>query len=177
MAPVATREIAIYAAIVSTADVAFTLYQNGFRDRARIKVAATRGEAVPVVGPDARDEMFMITVSNRGRRPVNIKSLMRIKSTFTGVSDMSVEILQQLADNPRIEESDSKTFYHGREIGSTYRHGDLPTSRWYVTDGAGRTHPLHERYRQRVERIIFWHLRRYLGWRVRRRRTARRRQR
>jgi hypothetical protein len=28
--------------------------------------------------------------------------------------------------------------------------------RWYVIDGGGRTFPLRERYRRRVESVIFW---------------------
>jgi hypothetical protein len=170
VAPLTTRDIAVYAAVVSTGDVLFSVYRNGFLDRPRITVRATESEGVPLIGPDIRDEVLVVTVSNRGRRPVNVKSVMRVKSMFTGVSDMSVEILQQLSANPRIEESDSKTFFHGQQIGSTYRHGDLPTSRWYVTDGADRTHPLRERYRQRIEAIIFWPLRRFLQWRSERRR-------
>jgi hypothetical protein len=168
VAPVTTRDIAVYAAVVATADVVFSVYQQTFVDWPRITVSAYEGEVVPMGGPDVRQDVFVVAVSNRRRRPVNIKNVSRVKSVFTGVRAMSPEILQQLAENPRIEESDSRTFQHGLAFGSTYRSGDLPTRRWDVTDGAGRTHRFRERYRQRIEAIVFWPLRRYLNWRKRR---------
>jgi len=49
-------------------------------------------------------------------------------------------------------EGEFRVLDHGGAGG--YTPGDLPLRRWTVTDGAGRVHPLRERYRQRLERAI-----------------------
>jgi hypothetical protein len=41
---------------------------------------------------------------------------------------------------------------HGLQGG--YTKGQLPLKRWFVVDGAGRVHPLRERYRQRLQRLV-----------------------
>jgi hypothetical protein len=160
---VATRDLAIYASIIATLDGAWMLYHGVVRDRPRIVVRAYRGEAVPTIGPDTRQPLFMVTVSNRGRRAVNIDSIARLDKLIRGTSIVTTDFMEQLAAKPRLEESQSKTFVHGQRGG--YQHGDLPTSRWYVVDGAGRIHPLRERYRQRALALIFWPIRRFLNWR------------
>jgi ribosomal protein S12 len=48
----------------------------------------------------------------------------------------------------------SQTVVHGRQGG--HSHGDIPLRRFYVVEGAGRTHPWTERWRQRAERVIYW---------------------
>jgi hypothetical protein len=35
-----------------------------------------------------------------------------------------------------------------------YAHGEIPLERLFVVDGAGRIHPLRERYRQRLGRLL-----------------------
>ena len=35
-----------------------------------------------------------------------------------------------------------------------HAHGEGPLRRFYIVDGTGRIHPLRERYRQRVRRIL-----------------------
>ena len=158
----ATRDLALYASIVATIDGSWTLYHGVVRDRPRIVVRAYRGEAVPT-GIGARQPLFMVTVSNRGRRAVNIDTISRLERLVRGTSILTVDFMEQLAAKPRLDESQSLTFVHGQRGG--YQHGDLPTSRWYVVDGAGRIHPLRERYRQRLVAFVFWPIRRFLNWR------------
>lgn len=153
----ATRDLAVYASIVATLDGAWALYHGVIRDRPRIVVRAYRAEAVPTIGPAARQPLFMVSVSNRGRRAVNVDSISRLEKLVRGTSIMTVDFIEQLAAKPRLEESQSKTFVHGQRGG--YKHGDLLTTRWYVVDGALRIHPLRERYRQRALAFIFWPLR------------------
>lgn len=162
MAVFATRDLAVYASTIATLNGGWTLYHGIVRDRPRIVVRASRGEAVPV-GAGRRDPLFMVSVSNRGRRPVNIEGVARLSKLIRGTSAYPVDFMEQVASKPRLEESQSKTFVHGQRGG--YKHGDLATSRWYVTDGAGRVHPLRERYRQRLLAFVFWPVRRVLNWR------------
>ena len=88
---------------------------------------------------------------------MTIDSIARLDKLVRGIQVHSVDLMQQLATPRRLEESTSHTF-HGKRL-------DLPTSRWFVTDGAGRVHPLRERYRQRVLAFIFWPLRHFLNGR------------
>lgn len=166
-----TRDLAIYGSIVGTLNGAWVLYHGVIRDRPRIVIRASKAEAVPT-GFGQRYELFMVSVANRGRRPVNIDSISRLDALVRGTSIVTVDLMEQLAERPRLEESQSRTFVHGQRGG--YKHGDLPTSRWYVVDGAGRIHPLRERYRQRVLSFVFWPIRRVLNWRERRARKSER---
>jgi hypothetical protein len=150
MSPVlATRDIAIYAALVASFDLVWTLYAGAIRDRARIVVRVAEANMIPAVG--ASTPVFSVDVSNRGRRPTTIRSVSRVSRMTTGVMEMSADIAHQTP--VRLEEGQSHTFHHGLLGG--YAHGDLSLRRWFVTDGAGRVFPLRERYRQRVERVIF----------------------
>jgi hypothetical protein len=160
-----TRDLAVYASIIATLDGAWTLYYGVIRDRPRVVVRAYRGEAVPT-GGGARQPVFMLKVSNRGRRAVTIDHVAYVSKTIRGTQVVSVDLMQQLANPRRLDESESTTLVHGQHGG--YTPGDLPTRRWFVQDGAQRIHPLRERYRQRVERIIFWPVRRVYDWKERR---------
>lgn len=161
----ATRDLAVYAALVASADALWTIYRGVVLDRARIVVRPARYGAHG--GPGPPQELFGITVSNRGRRAVTVESIAQMTSSVNGVSIVTYDLMQQTAQKPRLEESQSKTFQHGLQGG--YSHGDISTTRWYVVDGAGRIHPLRERYRQRIERLTFWPVRRVTRWRKRRR--------
>jgi hypothetical protein len=161
-----TRDLAIYASVVGTLNGAWALYNGVVRDRPRIVVRAVRGEAVPT-GGGARQPLLMVTVSNRGRRAVSIDGIARLERIVAGTSIVTVDLMQQTADKPRLAESQSRTFVHGQLGG--YTHGDLAESRWYITDGAGRIHPLRERFRQRLYSIVFWPIRRAIRWRDARR--------
>lgn len=169
VATIETRDLALYAAILGTLNGAWALYVSVIRDRPRIVVRAARAEAVPTGASGHRYPIFWVTVANRGRRAVSIDSIARTATAVRGTSIVTVDLMEQTQTKPRLEESQSRTFVHGQRGG--YQHGDLPTSRWYVTDGAGRVHPLRERYRQRLESLIFWPVRRLLNPRNRRRRN------
>jgi hypothetical protein len=163
-----TRDLAIYASIIGTLDGTWALYNGVFRDRPRVVVQAYRAEGVPlVVGPrQPRQPVFMVKVANRGRRPVTITHAAYVGKVIRGTHMYSVDLLQALQQPRRLDESESMTLMHGQMGGRT----DLPTKRWFVTDGGLRIHPLRERYRQRVEAFIFWPIRRFLNWRETRRR-------
>jgi hypothetical protein len=152
-----TRDLAIYAALVATADLAWKLFE-GLRDRARVVVNVAEYEAI-TPGTNQRQPILGVRAVNRGRRATYITHVARVANVWRGTAD----ILRELQAPLRLGESQGRTFAHGLLGG--YQHGDMPLSRWYRTDGAGRTHPLRERYRQRVERVVLWPLRRVLRWR------------
>lgn len=159
-----TRDLAIYASVIATLDGAWTLYHGVIRDRPRIVVRPYRAEAVGGVGDDT--EIFIVKVSNRGRRAVTIDHAAYVSKTIRGTQGVPVDLMHQLAEPQRLDESQSLTLVHGQLGG--YSHGDLPTKRWFVQDGAQRIHPLRERYRQRAEKIVFWPIRRIMDWYERR---------
>lgn len=163
-----TRDLALYASIVGTLNGGWALYNGAFRDRPRVVVRAAKGEAHGGIGEPA--EIFMVTVANRGRRPVSINSISRYQKLIRGISIVTTDLMQQTADHPRLDESHSRTFVHGQMGG--YTHGDLAETRWYVVDGAGRVWPLRERYRQRLLAFLFWPIRRILNRRDRRARSG-----
>jgi hypothetical protein len=158
-----TRDVAIYAAIIGTLDGAWSIYRGIVLDRPRVVVQAVHGEAIST-GTGHSQPILWLSVSNRGRRTVYVSAIARTKSMWSGVQEMSQDIIHQLTpETRRLEESQSQNFAH-RERGG-YQHGDLSLKRWFVQDGAGRIRPLRERYRQRAERIILWPLRRFFRWR------------
>jgi hypothetical protein len=150
----ATRDLAVYAAIIATLNGAWSLFHAIVRDRARIVVKVSDSRVIPMGTP-----MLDVTVSNRGRRTVYITKVAPVASAVRGGHLLSVDFMQQLSPHPRLAEGESKSFYHGMHGG--YAPGDLGMNRWFVRDGAGRIHPLHERYRQRLEASIFWPIRRW----------------
>lgn len=155
-----TRDLALYGAIVGTIGGAWTLYTSILLDRARIRVKAVEGQAMtptsssPVAAPHM--PVLMVRVSNRGRRGASIQTVGRVINMRLahGQHAMSQDIAQQLTSPLRLGEAEGHTFVHGQMGG--YQFGGLPTTRWYVVDGGGRIHPLRERWRQRIERPIFW---------------------
>ncbi len=155
-----TRDLAVYAAIVATLNGAWALFHGVVRDRARIVVRVAEAEVHPIGTP-----ILDITVSNRGRRAVSITQVAPIRSAVHGSHLISVDLMPQLSPHPRLGEGESASFHHGLNGG--YTPGDLPLTRWFVRDGAGRIHPLSERYRQRIERIVFWPFRRRVRHRER----------
>lgn len=139
-----TRDLAIFASIVGVLNGAWVLYTGLVRDRARVVVRVAEANALGAGNPVP---MLMVTVSNRGRRPVQITHVTWVASARAGTFAFSQDILGQLPIT--LGESESKTFGHGHMGG--YAHGTIPLRRWFATDGAGRIHPLRERYRQRLE--------------------------
>jgi hypothetical protein len=151
-----TRDLAIYAAIVGTLSGLWNLYAGIFRDRARVVLRVADATAIVPGAPEMDRPVFWVTVSNRGRRAVQVTAVAYLDSARTGVSQLSMDIVKQMPK--RLEEGESCTLVHGDQGG--YTKGSLPLRRWYAIDGAGRKHPLRERYRQRLEAAVMWPLRR-----------------
>lgn len=172
--------LAIYASIVSTAAGLWALFSGVFRDRARISVRAAdvylvstaKGTNLLVkaedtlqmmgVGPHQRREVLRILVRNRGRRDAKIEALGRV--TLTG-SLMFADLSSELPFDLPAESSE--TLVVGTAAGG-HSFGDVPLRRFYVEDGAGRVHPLRERWRLRLETVLYrWAV--HLYWNRRRR--------
>jgi hypothetical protein len=155
-----TRDLALYGAIVGTIGGAWTLYVSIILDRARVRVSVTEGHAVTPStsspGAARQTPILMVHVSNRGRRGTSIQSVARVVNMKRahGTHELSADIAKQLTNSVRLGEGEGHTFVHGQLGG--YELGAMPTRRWFVTDGAGRVHPLRERWRQRLERVIYW---------------------
>jgi hypothetical protein len=152
----ATRDIAVYAATVGTIDGIWSIYGGAVLDRARISVTASEGQLVTPGVAIPNVPVMLVRVSNRGRRATSIQSVSRVVSfrRHHGIMEMSADIAQELSTPAKLAEAEGRTFVHGARGGCA--PGQMPANRWFVTDGAGRTYPLRERWRQRVERIVFW---------------------
>ena len=162
-----TTLVAAYAAVVATLNVAWLVFHQAFMDRARIRLAVAEAELfAPGSGMPARP-IIGFSVYNRGRRAAYIASVERMSEPKTNTRQKSADIMRQIVQPVRLDEGQSMSITHGADGG--YKPGDLPMSRWFVMDGAGRIHPLRERYRQRVEAVVLW------PWRWRHRRTVVRR--
>jgi len=156
--------LGLYASAVSSAVALMTLYGLIFmrikvvaRDAYAVKVKGTAREMI-VYGDDTlktmgvprsgATPMLAVTVKNRGRQPVQIDTVSRVAGIKHHVfGDFMAQVPFELAPGH------SKTVVHGRQGG--HNHGDIPLSRFYVVEGAGRIHPWTERWRQRVERLIY----------------------
>ena len=108
-------------------------------------------------------------IFNRGRRPIHVLRLQRVKSAFADITEISM-LPNRSTGGATIDEGRSRS-YRLTDLTDAYSPGDLPVKRWYFLDEAGRTFPLRERYRQRVERIVFWPTRKLYDWRLKRQRA------
>jgi hypothetical protein len=151
-----TRDLAVYAATVGTIGGLWTLYSGVVLDRARVALSVSESEVITTAGREARVPVLAVRVSNRGRRAFSVQTIGRVVDMrrHRGPHELSADIMRQLATPFRLAEGEGRTFVHGERGG--YERGQIPISRWYVIDGAGRTYPISERWRQRVERVIFW---------------------
>ena len=157
-----TRDLAVYAAIVGTLSGAWTLYASIVLDRARIRVSAYEGQAITPTtmspGGASRTPVLMVSASNRGRRGASIQTVCRVLDMKRVVRmELSSDITKQLTKPVRLGEGEGHTFVHG--AGGGHVLGGMSTRRWFVVDGGGRIHPLRERWRQRMERVIYWPIR------------------
>jgi hypothetical protein len=157
--------LGLYASAVSSAVALVTLYGLIFM---RIKVVARDAYAVKVKGTSRGMIVFsddtlktmgtprsgatpilVVTVMNRGRQPVQIEKVSRVKGVKHEVfGDFLTQVPFELLPGH------SQEVVHGRAGG--HSHGDIPLNRFYVTEGAGRVHPWTERWRQRVETLVYW---------------------
>jgi hypothetical protein len=58
------------------------------------------------------------SVSNRGRRPTYITHVARIANVWRGTGEVSADLMQQLANPRKLDESESATLVHG-QLGGT----------------------------------------------------------
>jgi hypothetical protein len=157
--------LGLYASAVSSAVALVTLYGLVFmrikvlaRDAYAVKVTGTTREMVVYgddtlktmgVPPGAATPILAVTVMNRGRQPVRIDKVSRVVGVKHDVfGDFMAQVPFDLAPGH------SESVVHGRQGG--HSHGDISLRRFYVVEGAGRIHPWTERWRQRVERIVYW---------------------
>lgn len=154
-----TRNLAVYAAVVGTISglwsIGWSIYSGLLRDRPRIKLAVTRDPEQP--------DAVSVSIFNRGRRAIHLLILMRVKRALTGEDEVSM-LPDRMVKGATIEADRSRSYRIDQMEG--YEPGDLPLKRWYVVDEAKRIYPLRERYRQRVERVVFWPTRKLYDWRV-----------
>jgi hypothetical protein len=182
---VTTTDIAIYlgiyASIVSTAAGLWALFHGVFRDRARIYVKVQESYLANIKGgghlvirgednlerfgiaPHRGRQVLAVLIRNKGRRDARAGAVAQARrwygASFFG--DLQGQVPCELPAES------STTLVLGRDGG--YAHGDIKTGRFYVVDGAGRVHPLRERYRQRL-RFLLW------GWAFRLRFKRKRKQ-
>jgi hypothetical protein len=169
--------LGIYATIVSTLVALLTLYGEIFQ---RIDVGADEGYRVDLGGPSGRRTVWAteqgadklgapnvirrpglrVRVRNRGRRPVQIMQILQARwfalDRFMFDEFTTPEIL------PRVIEP-GRTEYFLLGVKQEYRlYNVRRVSRFYAVDGAGRVHPLRERWLQALENVLY---RRLLLWR------------
>lgn len=167
--------LGIYASVVGTITGLWALFHNIFRDRARVTVKAFEAYRVTVknepqwlivrgedtlktmgITPAMRRPVIDIEVRNRGRRDVRIDDVARAR---LGGSWKFGDFRYQVPFDLPAERKQSVIL--GAE--GAYQHGDIKLTRFFAVDGAGRIHPLRERWRQRLLRpigAIFAHRRR-----------------
>ncbi len=158
--------LGIYASVVSSGVALVSLYGQIFL---RVRVVAREAYAVKTkVGRDlivhlestlktmdvpagAATPVVTVAVINRGRQPVQISTVSRAHSLR---DPRSHEVFGDFLEYVPFDllPGHSQTVVHGKDGGHV--PGDLPMRRFFVHDGAGRTHPLHERWQQRVEGVV-----------------------
>jgi hypothetical protein len=157
--------LGIYASFVASLTGLWTLLRELWLERARLDVIAderwlvrTQGGGHLVVRGDetlrtlgvpsgAKSPILQLTIRNRGRRDARIQSINQ--ATRSG----SVVFSDLLTETPfELPAERTRTVQIGTKGG--YAHGEIPPRRFYVVDGVNRTHPLRERYRQRLERLF-----------------------
>jgi hypothetical protein len=144
-----TRQLAVYAAILSTITAAWsivwTIYSGLLRDRPRIKLIAARDAEHP--------DAVTVLIFNRGRRAIHLLILSRVSSAVAGTTEVAM-LPDRMVKGATIDADRSRSWRIDEMEG--YEPSDLPLKRWYIVDEAKRTYPLRERHRQRVERVVFW---------------------
>jgi hypothetical protein len=156
--------LGLYASVVSSAVALITLYGYLF-NRVRVvaredfRVLVEGGTPVICHGEDSLDamgltrdgatEVLTIGILNRGRQTVQIGMVSKAHPVQRSVFP---DLPEQLPVT--IEPGHSKTVIHGKE--GNYSHGDLKNMRrFFVADGAGRIYPYRERWRQRLENLLY----------------------
>jgi hypothetical protein len=173
--------LGLYATVISTAVALLTLYGEIFQ-RVSVRgresyVVAVGGDRYYVMAPDAVEDLevpagavrrpvLTLVVRNRGRQTVSIDTVSKA---------YWFKIKRQLFDEAvqggsfTLQPGHSHTLTVGTR--QKYAHGAVGSMRrFFVVDGAGRIHPPRERWRQRLENLL------YRRWVMAARRHRRRRQ-
>jgi hypothetical protein len=85
----------------------------------------------------------------------------RVRSAWRGINEVS---FLPTGGDTTIQEGSSRS-YQIAAPPDGWEQGNPPLKRWFFLDGAARVFPLRERYRQRVECIVFWPTRKLYDWR------------
>ena len=159
--------LGLYASVVASVTGLWALFREIWIERPRIVVTVEEAWLVRVKGHDrplivkgetalqtmaipasARTPILTVGIRNRGRRDASIDSVNQV----IGLGRVNVfsDLLPQVPF--LIPAERSFTLVLGKDGG--YAHGDIRLERFFVVDGAGRLHPLRERYRQRLSRVL-----------------------
>jgi hypothetical protein len=162
--------LGLYATAVSTAVGLLTLYGELFQ---RVSVIAREGfqvlfsetyskatgrgsfvaaseEALEAMDAKPEDAYPVITVAirNRGRLPVQIQTIGRAHWVKR---DLFPDLLLQVP----FEVDGGHTRSLTVNLPEDYARGTESLRRFFAVDGAGRVHPLRERWRQRIENLLY----------------------
>ncbi len=103
----------------------------------------------PMGGPaGGRTPILEVVIRNRGRRDAEIRTIAQARPS--GGVHVFGDLLPQIPFE--IPGERTRVLVMGDRGG--YSHGDVTPTRFYVVDGADRIHPLRERHRQRLERLL-----------------------
>jgi len=159
--------LGLYAGVVASATGLWTLFRELWLERARLVVTAEEAWLVPVKGQarplvvkgeemlktmaiqdHQRTPILTVKILNRGRRDARIETISQFIEG--GKSHAFGDLLPQLPFIVPAEQSAVVAI--GKDGG--YAHGDIALDRFYAVDGADRIHPLSERYRRRLRRLL-----------------------
>jgi hypothetical protein len=161
--------LGIYASAVASVTALWSLFRELWIERPRIDVTPeeawlvrVKGQTRPLlvkgeatlktmgVPQSACTDVLTVIVRNRGRRDAAIETVNQVIEEGRGRVNVFGDLLPQTPFLVPAERS--STLVMGQTGG--YKHGSLRLKRFFVVDGAGRVHPLRERYRQRLRRIL-----------------------
>lgn len=157
--------LGLYASVIASATGLWSLFRELWLERARLDVVPdeawlvkTTGSGKMIVKGDdtlqtmevpvgARSPILEVVIRNRGRRDAEIRS---ISQRRPGGVFVFGDLLPQIP--LEIPGERTKVLVMGDRGG--YAHGSIALARFFVVDGANRIHPLSERYRQRLDRLL-----------------------
>lgn len=151
--------LGVYSTVVSTAVALLTLYAEVFL---RVNVLARPGfwgsdggpafhdlsEEFPATGQKP-EHVFGVYVRNRGRQTIYIASVHQARSTEP---HRTLSWVAHPYSGPGYVEPNTTIRF---TIGGEWTPNNTTTKRFFVVDGVGVVHPLRERWRMRVEDVLF----------------------
>ena len=125
--------------LIALGNVGWTLYQQGFRDRARLRMELTHSIRAHPISGEPGPWLLMLDAANVGRRPITIST--------GGLACPDGKTLVFTAEsNPplpaRLEEGQSVSIWVGEEgfFRQAVSEGLVPPTHLVVRDAAGRRH-------------------------------------